>query len=40
VRPSGTEPKIKVYILTTGPGPQECEDKISRYEKWAEALRK
>lgn len=40
VRPSGTEPKIKIYILANGTGPVVCENKISKYSKWAESLGK
>jgi len=40
VRPSGTEPKVKVYILTSGETKQECEDKITKYSKWADELAK
>jgi phosphoglucomutase len=38
VRPSGTEPKIKVYILAVGASGAECEERVERYEKWASAL--
>jgi len=38
VRPSGTEPKVKVYILASGETREECDKKISKYSKWAEAL--
>lgn len=38
VRPSGTEPKIKVYILTSGKTRRECTEKIEKYSKWAESL--
>jgi len=38
VRPSGTEPKVKVYILASGETKEECNEKISKYSKWAEAL--
>ena len=40
VRPSGTEPKIKVYILTCGADEQERSEKIARYGAWVETLRK
>lgn len=36
VRPSGTEPKIKIYILTRGEDKGDCLEKIDRFEKWAE----
>ena len=39
VRPSGTEPKIKVYILARGGSEQECADKVKRYESFAESLK-
>ena len=31
VRPSGTEPKVKVYILANGQSRQEAEEKVSKY---------
>ena len=40
VRPSGTEPKIKVYILTIGKGAAERDANIEKYGQWAEALAK
>ena len=40
VRPSGTEPKIKVYILCKGADKAECEAKIKKYTEYAESLRK
>ena len=40
VRPSGTEPKVKVYILTSGETKQECDEKISKYSEWADELAK
>ncbi len=39
VRPSGTEPKIKVYILAQGKSHQECNEKISAYSVFAEGLK-
>ena len=38
VRPSGTEPKIKVYVLTCGTTRAECNDKVEKYEAWAMGL--
>ncbi len=40
VRPSGTEPKIKVYILTIGKDAVERDANIEKYGRWAEALAK
>ena len=39
IRPSGTEPKIKVYILAQGADSADCEAKITRYAEFAESLR-
>ena len=39
VRPSGTEPKVKVYILAQGAGKAECAEKVAKYEAWAETLK-
>jgi len=38
VRPSGTEPKVKVYILTKGETRSQCNEKISKYTDWANKL--
>lgn len=38
VRPSGTEPKIKIYILVKGSSHDDCCKKISKYETYAENL--
>lgn len=40
VRPSGTEPKIKIYILCRGADKAECDEKINKYSEYAESLRK
>ena len=40
VRPSGTEPKIKVYILTLGKDAAERDDNIRKYSEWVDTLRK
>ena len=39
VRPSGTEPKVKVYILANGQTQAECDEKVSKYSVWAESLK-
>jgi len=38
VRPSGTEPKVKVYILAKGKDRAACEETIRRCEAYAEGL--
>jgi len=38
VRPSGTEPKVKVYIMTSSETRAECDEKIDRYSAWADGL--
>lgn len=38
VRPSGTEPKIKIYLLARGADAEECMRKISAYTEAAHAL--
>ena len=38
VRPSGTEPKVKVYILASGETRMDCNDKVEKYTLWAEKL--
>ena len=39
VRPSGTEPKVKVYILSNGQTKEECDAKVEKYAAWAETLK-
>ena len=39
VRPSGTEPKVKVYILAQGKDQADCAEKVERYSAWAEGLK-
>ena len=39
VRPSGTEPKVKVYILAHGENKSECDEKVARFAAWAETLK-
>lgn len=38
VRPSGTEPKVKVYLLISGGTMEDCNAKVFAYTDWAEAL--
>ncbi|NLW64948.1 MAG: phospho-sugar mutase [Clostridiales bacterium] len=38
VRPSGTEPKIKIYILVRGASADDCNSKIGKYEAYANSL--
>ena len=40
IRPSGTEPKIKVYVLCRGENRAECDERVERYAAFAEGLRK
>ena len=40
VRPSGTEPKIKIYILAKGDSLETCEGIIAACAQWAESLGK
>jgi phosphoglucomutase len=40
VRPSGTEPKIKIYILARGETEQEADGKVEKYCAWAETLKR
>ena len=39
VRPSGTEPKVKVYILTSGETKEACDEKVAKYTAWSETLK-
>ena len=39
VRPSGTEPKVKVYILAQGASRADCDAKVEKYAAWAEGLK-
>ena len=38
VRPSGTEPKIKVYILTQGTDADACAANVEKYSQWVKSL--
>ena len=39
VRPSGTEPKIKVYVLAKGKDSADSQEKVAKYAAWAETLK-
>lgn len=38
IRPSGTEPKIKVYMLVCGKSQRDCAVKIQKYNKFTETI--
>ena len=40
VRPSGTEPKIKIYVLATGKDRAACDERVAKYAAFAETLRR
>lgn len=40
VRPSGTEPKIKVYILTKAATAEACATNLDKYGAWVKTLQK
>ena len=40
VRPSGTEPKIKVYVLTRGADADACQANLEKYGQWVASLKK
>ena len=40
IRPSGTEPKIKVYVLARGESADDCADKVAKYSAYAETIGK
>ncbi|MBQ4652411.1 MAG: phospho-sugar mutase, partial [Oscillospiraceae bacterium] len=40
IRPSGTEPKIKVYLLVRGENREQCQERIAKYNAYAEELKK
>ncbi len=39
VRPSGTEPKVKVYILAQGKDAADANANLEKYGRWVEALK-
>ena len=38
VRPSGTEPKIKMYVLARGASAEECDEKKKRFADYSRSL--
>ena len=40
VRPSGTEPKIKVYLLVRGDSAEQCAERIEKYTAFADTLKR
>ena len=38
VRPSGTEPKVKVYVLTQGKDAAQRDENIAKYAQWVKTL--
>lgn len=40
IRPSGTEPKIKIYVLVRGKSREDCAEKIRIFSEYAETLRR
>ena len=40
VRPSGTEPKIKIYLLVRGSSKADCDARVDKYTVYAQSLQK
>ena len=40
VRPSGTEPKIKIYLLVRGDSEAQCAERIEKYDAFAQTLKR
>ena len=40
VRPSGTEPKIKVYVLPIGENPAARDENLRKYGEWVKTLQR
>ncbi len=38
IRPSGTEPKIKIYVLTLGKNAAERDENLRKYSAWVDAI--
>ena len=39
VRPSGTEPKVKVYLLVRGDSMEQCDERMAKYMEFADTLK-
>ena len=39
VRPSGTEPKVKVYLLVRGNSMEQCDESMAKYLEFADTLK-
>jgi len=39
VRPSGTEPKVKVYLLVRGNSMEQCDERMAKYMEFADTLK-
>ena len=40
VRPSGTEPKVKVYLLVHSDTMEQAKKDLAAYNEWAEGVRR
>ena len=38
IRPSGTEPKVKVYVMTIGKDAAERDENLEKYGQWVKSL--
>ena len=39
VRPSGTEPKVKIYLLVRGDSMEQCDERMAKYMEFADTLK-
>ena len=40
IRPSGTEPKIKIYLLVRGADEEQCDERLEKYKAFAESFKR